>query len=172
MRSVKGFTLIELMVALAVLAILVTTAVPSFRNSIVSSRLDSVASDVVNAISFARSESIKRNSTIQLCRVSSATATTCAGAAGEWQFWAILSGSTVLRRGVINTYGGDLEVTSDLNADTVSFGGDGLARSAGNIISESQVSICAASGPSDSTREVDFGAASRISVNKVAGACP
>ena len=172
MRSVKGFTLIELMVAIAVTAILVALAVPSFRNLIVSSRLNGVASDMVDAVSFARSESIKRNSSIQLCRAATAAATTCAGASGDWVHWVVLSGANVLRRGELNTYGGSVEMTSTLTNDRVDFGGDALARTGGNLIAESEISVCSSSGPAESVRDVRFGAASRVSIFKVAGVCP
>ncbi len=172
MRSVKGFTLIELMVTIAVAAILVALALPSFRNLIVNSRLNGVASDMVDFVSFARSESIKRNSTIQLCRADNSAATTCAGSSGDWVNWVVLSGATVLRRGELNTYGGSMAMTSTLTNDRVDFGGDGLARTGGSLIAESEISTCSTDGPSESIRDVRFGAASRVSVVKVAGVCP
>jgi type IV fimbrial biogenesis protein FimT len=172
MRSVKGFTLIELMVTIAIAGILAAIALPSFQNMIVSSRLNGVASDMVDIVSFARSESIKRNSTIRLCRAASATATSCAGTSGDWVDWVVLSGSTVLRRDQLNDHGGSIELTSTLTGDRVDFGSDGLARTGGNLVAESEISVCATAGPRDSIRDVRFGAASRVSVVKVAGACP
>ena len=142
------------------------------RNLMVSSRLNGLASDMTDVISFARSESIKRNTTIQLCRAANDAATTCTGAAGEWTNWVVLSGANVLRRGVINTYGATIEVTSDLSDDRVDFGGDGLARTGGNIIAESEIAICSTDGPTESIRNVTFGAASRVSTSKISGVCP
>ncbi|MCY1359607.1 Chthon cassette protein D [compost metagenome] len=62
----KGFTLVELMVALVVLAILIGVAVPSYQNIIASQRLRAAVSDLHSALVFARSEAIKRNRTITL----------------------------------------------------------------------------------------------------------
>lgn len=59
-----GFTLIELMVTIAVAAILLAVAVPSFRHLIISNRLTTAANDVVTALTVARSESIKRNASV------------------------------------------------------------------------------------------------------------
>lgn len=62
----KGFTLIELMVALAVFLILITLAVPTFTRSIQSSKADTEMGDLQRAINFARLEAIDRGTTIRL----------------------------------------------------------------------------------------------------------
>lgn len=170
MKSVKGFTLIEVMVTIAVAAILVSIAVPSFRNLIVGNRLDTLSTELVDAISFARSESIKRNSPVVFCRVASSTTTVCA-TGSFWSHWAILSGTDVIRRGEVNSYNATVKVASDLTDDKVVFGGDGLARTGGNIINESIITVCSTSGPGESIRNVTFGAASRVSTIPVAGTC-
>ena len=173
MKRVKGFTLIELMVTIAVAAILVSIALPSFRNLIVSNRLNTLATEMVDAVSFARSESVKRNSPVVFCRAASATATVC-DSGSFWAHWVILAGTDMIRRGEMNSHNSTIKVSSDLTSDEVVFGGDGLARSGGAIVSESgsEISICSTSGPSESIINVTFGAASRVSTNKVAGTCP
>jgi type IV fimbrial biogenesis protein FimT len=173
MKGVKGFTLIELMVTIAVAAILVSIALPSFRNLIVSNRLNTLATEMVDAVVFGRSESVKRNSPIVFCRVASATATACDSEI-LWTHWVILSGTNVIRRGEVNSHNSTIKVSSDLTDSKVVFGGDGLARSGGEIVSQSgsTISICSTSGPSESIRNVTFGAASRVSTNKDAGTCP
>lgn len=55
----SGFTLVELMVTLAVLAILMTLAVPSFADFLDKFRLRGAVDDVVSVISNARAESVK-----------------------------------------------------------------------------------------------------------------
>jgi type IV fimbrial biogenesis protein FimT len=170
MKRVKGFTLIELMVTIAVAAILVSIALPSFRNLIVSNRLNTLATEMVDAVSFARSESVKRNSPVVFCRAASATATVC-DSGSFWAHWVILAGTDVIRRGEVNSHNSTIEVSSDLTDEEVVFGGDGLARTNGNIISESTISICSESGPGESIRNVTFGAASRVSTYKIVGTC-
>lgn len=170
MKSVKGFTLIELMVTITVAAILIGIAVPSFRGLIISNRLNTLSAEMVDAIGFARSESIKRNRTVVLCRVNTAGATSC-NSGSPWVHWVVLAGNEVLRQGQVNTYGGTLRVTSTLTNNRVSFGGDGLARNGNSIITTDQrFTVCATTGP-ESIRNVNFGAASRVSIVRVAGRC-
>ncbi|MEY2684801.1 MAG: hypothetical protein RJA09_1945, partial [Pseudomonadota bacterium] len=69
-RPQRGVTLIELMITVAIVAILASLAAPSFRDSIVRNRLSSAITDVMTAVNFARSESIKRGRTVTLCRSS------------------------------------------------------------------------------------------------------
>ena len=71
-----GFTLLELVVVLVLAAILVAIAVPSYRTMMQDSRRDSAVQDIVADFAFARSEALRRNTTITLCR--SSDGTTCA----------------------------------------------------------------------------------------------
>jgi type IV fimbrial biogenesis protein FimT len=63
----RGFTLIELMVTIAVLAVLLGVGVPSFRSMIESNRLAAASNDLVTGLQFARSEAIKRGILVVLC---------------------------------------------------------------------------------------------------------
>ncbi len=85
----RGFTLVELMVSLLVLAILLGLAVPSFRDASLSSRLTGYANDLVSSVQIARSEAIKRNLTVTLC--ASVNGSTCAAGVGWEVGWIILA---------------------------------------------------------------------------------
>lgn len=65
-RLIVGFTLIELMVTVAVAVILSMTAVPSFREFILNQRLKNASYDLVSALTLARSEAITRNASVSL----------------------------------------------------------------------------------------------------------
>jgi len=58
MKTQKAFTLVELMVTLAVAAILVSMALPNMRYMLLSNRITSKANELVRAINYVRSESI------------------------------------------------------------------------------------------------------------------
>jgi len=78
MNKHAGFTLIELMVTISVLAVLLGIGVPSFRNMIEGNRITTVANDLVNGLQFARSEAIKRGANVTLCSTNDQD--TCSGA--------------------------------------------------------------------------------------------
>jgi len=63
----RGFTLVELMIALVILAILLGVAVPSFQGAALSGRLSAYANDFVASTQLARSEAVKRNAAVRLC---------------------------------------------------------------------------------------------------------
>lgn len=80
-RTAKGFTLIELMVAIALLGILLALAMPSFSDMIRRMRIESAASSLSVAFATARSEAVKRGRDISVCK--SDNGTTCT-TSGDW----------------------------------------------------------------------------------------
>lgn len=68
MKSQRGFTLIELMVTIAVLAVVLGIAIPSFSNIVSSNRVDGGAQELYGALQLARSEAVKRRARVSICR--------------------------------------------------------------------------------------------------------
>jgi type IV fimbrial biogenesis protein FimT len=65
--AANGFTLIELMFVLVVLAVLLSLAAPSMSALVRDQRVKTVVGDVHATLLFARSEAIKRNSIVAVC---------------------------------------------------------------------------------------------------------
>ena len=96
LKTGSGFTLIELVVTMAVLAILVTLATPSFTSIMNNNRLTSNANEMLTTLQSARMEAVRRNARVVICRNDTPdTATACNTGAGAWLGWnAHLSGSS------------------------------------------------------------------------------
>lgn len=84
--SKRGFTLIELLVTMAVAAILMTIAVPNYQAFVLNSRMSSMSNDLLGSLQLARSEAIKRNSRVSVCKSAGGVCTT----GGTWaQGWMV-----------------------------------------------------------------------------------
>ncbi|MDR5809897.1 GspH/FimT family pseudopilin [Caballeronia sp. LZ019] len=71
-KSIAGFTLVELCVVLAVMAILATFATPSFFAWQTRDQVDARARSLFSTLSLARAESLRRGARITLCRIDAA----------------------------------------------------------------------------------------------------
>lgn len=74
MKSAVGFTLIETMVTVAVIAITASMFVPAMQTFVANNRLISVANGLVSDLSLARSEAIKRATSVTVCQSTNGTA--------------------------------------------------------------------------------------------------
>jgi len=89
MKTQSGFTLIELMVTLAVGIIILAVGVPAFMNMMSSNQAAGYANDLVGAIRLARSEAVKRAASVTIC-ASNADQTGCSG--NDWNNgWIVFS---------------------------------------------------------------------------------
>ncbi|HHQ69378.1 MAG TPA: prepilin-type N-terminal cleavage/methylation domain-containing protein [Halothiobacillaceae bacterium] len=61
----SGFNLIELMVAIVVLGVILAVGIPSFGNLIENNRITATTNDVVTALNMARSEAVKRGTSVE-----------------------------------------------------------------------------------------------------------
>jgi type IV fimbrial biogenesis protein FimT len=92
-RRLRGFTLIELLVTLIVAAVLLAIAVPALSTFVDSSRLRASQSELVSALTLARSEATKRGSDVM---VEASAADPVAGKEFN-EGWRVKAGAEVVR---------------------------------------------------------------------------
>ena len=83
MTKLRGFTLIELMVTLAVAAILMTVGIPNLQDLIRNNRLTAATNAFVSSLNIARSEAIKQGRNATVCVSDTAIQNSCTGT--NWQ---------------------------------------------------------------------------------------
>ena len=91
----SGFTLVELMIAIAVLAILLAIALPSFQQSLRSNRVATATNEMVASLALARSEALRNKRGGGVCASSNGTA--CGANWNDgWLVWADVNGNGAL----------------------------------------------------------------------------
>jgi type IV fimbrial biogenesis protein FimT len=98
----SGLTLIELMVAVAVLAILLSIGIPSFQSLVAQNRATSAANELQSTLQFARSTAIAQARPVTVCAATNFTGGTPTCITGttavNWNGgWIVLQGGQVLR---------------------------------------------------------------------------
>lgn len=87
-----GFTLMELLVTVSIVAILAAIGIPSLTETIKSNRITAQVNEFVLALNFARSEAIKRGVRVSLCKTSDTMTCIRDGAGSNWeQGWIIFT---------------------------------------------------------------------------------
>ncbi len=71
METSRGFTLIELMVVIALIAIIAGIAVPNYQSSMQNTRETSARNSLIGALQLARSEAVTRRLTVTVTTVGS-----------------------------------------------------------------------------------------------------
>jgi type IV fimbrial biogenesis protein FimT len=66
MRTGRGFTIIEVLIVVAIVGVLVAMGLPSMRDLVASTKVKTATSDLFSSLVFARSEAIKRNSGVEI----------------------------------------------------------------------------------------------------------
>jgi len=160
----KGFTLIELLITLAIAAILGTLAAPSFMELIRSNRISAQANDLINALSLARSEAIRRGQPVCMKRIS----TTANDWSKGWQIFSDPNANRTSATTVCSTTGatfiqshdaltGDANLTSSANFDSyIRFNAMGVATNSTDVGVSGSFSLCRRDGNSAKSKLINI----------------
>lgn len=167
-RRSKGFTLVELMITIAVVAIMSAIAYPSFQSSIRSNRVAAAHNELLGLVNLARSEAVRSNRGGGVC--GSTDGNSCDGnwAGGMMAFadadnsGTFSAGETVLR---FNKIGSGMVVTGP--AALIGFDARGRRRAAADQAVVMRPEQC---GSQPLRRTMTVNASGQISSAK--GACP
>ena len=163
----RGFTLVELMVTLAVAAVLLMMASPSFSALLNGNRLTGAASDLVAALQSARMEAVRLNARVQVC--GSEDGTTCGGDPERWTGWVVLADAdrdgdfeTVVRTAQVQEQVQVLPGPS-MRIQPISFRPDGFAYGDAGGLLTGAVAVCIeTTRPAENLRLVTLEAGSKI----------
>ncbi len=130
--------MMELLVTLAIAAVLLAVGTPSFRDFVRNGRLTGAANELLITFTRARNEAVRQQTVVSVCPTTTpdSTAATCTGAATQGYIAFIDTNSNCVRDGAEVTDTKNIvayeqthsEVTSTKNGTCVSFGANGFRR--------------------------------------------
>lgn len=142
----QGFTLVELLISLAVFAVLVSLALPSFNQWIANTKIRSTTESILAGFQLARTEAIRLNRGVRITL----------NADTSWAVAEILSGNVIQTRPAAEGTGNTTITVTPGTATTVDFNGLGRVT---NLTPITQVDLDSTAIPADSTKEL------RITIN-------
>lgn len=95
----SGFTMVELLITIAIVSITLSLAIPSFSSLLINSRIKKLSSDFISSINIAKIESVKRQVPVTICKSSNSNNDnpTCDSGSGDWNSgWIIFSDGATL----------------------------------------------------------------------------
>jgi type IV fimbrial biogenesis protein FimT len=123
----QGFTLIELMVTIALAAILLSVAVPSFSQLVAKMRVEGLANNLATDLQLARSEALQRRANVSLSTLGDGTGYTITTGTTTIKSVSFISGLT-FTGGVTVTNAANLTSTSSYTSAQLRITTDALGR--------------------------------------------
>lgn len=153
----KGFTLVELVCAVAITVVLLTQAIPSFKDLIRSSHLTAQANYFIAAVNFARSEAIKRGRRVYICVRAGAQCDVLSDWEQGWLVFVDLNGNQLADPGetvrVFEALDTEYILRNNANVAALVFYENGAARRASGALPMMSFRLCAPDASAGTIRE-------------------
>lgn len=104
MRKFSGFSLIELMIAVGLVAVFASLAIPSFQTLVANNRQTAQLNDMISSLNYARTEAVRRGSPVTVC--SSSDFATCNGGVNWHNGWIVVFNPGIAGEEILNVYQG------------------------------------------------------------------
>ena len=178
-RRIRGFTLVELMVTLVIVAILLALAVPNFHTLIENSRQNGVVDSLMTSFNAARNTALSRDATVMVCPVAppaspgqpaGAACTTSWGSAANGSAWMVSiqppapAASVILSTQVVPG-GNNLTISALGGSTSMLFSGRGLVTGSDTLV------VCDNRGPTYA-RAVEVNPTGFVQASSVRGQTP
>jgi type IV fimbrial biogenesis protein FimT len=172
-RGIRGFTLVELFVVLAIASILLGAAVPSFKGLIRSVKLTDAANDLFASLVLTRSEAAKRHVRVTMCK--SADGNRCAKIGGWEQGWIVFEDAdddgvrddndAIVQR--VDPLPVDMRLSGNLNVSKyISYSPTGETKMASGAFQAGTITLCNVSIEGENARQIVLSAAGRPRTQK------
>lgn len=172
-RSCRGFTLTEILAALAIASILMAVALPAMKSVGILMNLSSLSNGFLSQLHLARSEAIKRKSRVVLCK--SADGVRCS-ASGGWEQGTIIfqdannsglreDGELLIQRGESLPHGYRL-VGNENVMRYISFNPLGMTQLISGDFQAGTLTLCSSSTERVAARQVVISAVGRPRIKK------
>lgn len=147
-RRTLGFTLLEMLVTLMLLAVLTAAAAPSFGGLLQGNLAAAHADALMTSLALARSEAIKRNLRVMLCKSTDGASCTTAG---DWAHGVLDMDEDVLRAQA--ALPGKFTLNNSTARNWYAYRPDGSAASSGGLVTGT-FRVCPPTGDASRARRV------------------
>lgn len=153
----KGFTLIELMVAISILGVLISLALPNFRTLMINQQIRAAAQELHSSLMLARAEAVKLNGAVRVVAEGSSWQS-------GWRMWRLDDDGTIVGDELRIQDGFDnVVINEDNSATNVTFNRSGRL-TGGNV----EFSLCITDGTERKVM-IDAGGMARVERGEI---CP